>query len=47
VFLVEQNARQTLVIADYGYVLAIGQVVAAGTPGELGRAREVLEAYFG
>ena len=47
VFLVEQNARQTLAIADYGYVLTKGQVVAAGTPAELGRAREVHEAYFG
>ena len=44
VFLVEQNARQTLAIADYGYVLAKGKVVAAGTPAELGRAREVHEA---
>jgi branched-chain amino acid transport system ATP-binding protein len=47
VFLVEQNARQTLAIADYGYVLAKGKVVAAGTSAELGRAREVHEAYFG
>ena len=47
VFLVEQNARQTLAIADYGYVLAKGQMVAAGSPAELGRAREVHEAYFG
>jgi branched-chain amino acid transport system ATP-binding protein len=47
VFLVEQNARQTLAIADYGYVLAKGKVVAGGTPAELGRAREVHEAYFG
>jgi branched-chain amino acid transport system ATP-binding protein len=47
VFLVEQNARQTLAIADYGYVLAKGRVVASGTPEELGRAREVHEAYFG
>jgi branched-chain amino acid transport system ATP-binding protein len=47
VFLVEQNARQTLAIADYGYVLAKGKVVAAGTPAELGRAHEVHEAYFG
>ena len=47
VFLVEQNARQTLAIADYGYVLAKGQVVAAGSPAELGRAREVHQAYFG
>ena len=47
VFLVEQNARQTLAIADYGYVLAKGRVVAAGTPAELGRTREVHKAYFG
>ena len=47
VFLVEQNARQTLAIADRGYVLAKGRVVASGTSAELGRAREVHEAYFG
>ena len=47
VFLVEQNARQTLAIADRGYVLAKGRVVAAGTSAELARAREVHEAYFG
>ena len=47
VFLVEQNARQTLAIADRGYVLAKGRVVAAGTSAELRRAREVNEAYFG
>lgn len=47
VFLVEQNARQTLAIADRGYVLAKGQVVASGTAAELSRAREVHEAYFG
>ena len=46
VFLVEQNARQTLAIADRGYVLAKGRVVASGTAAELGRAREVHEAYF-
>ncbi|HEX9569179.1 MAG TPA: ABC transporter ATP-binding protein [Rhodospirillales bacterium] len=47
VFLVEQNVRQTLAIADYGYVLRKGRVVAAGTPGELGRTQEVHAAYFG
>jgi branched-chain amino acid transport system ATP-binding protein len=47
VFLVEQNARQTLAIADRGYVLAKGRVVASGSSGELRRAREVSEAYFG
>ena len=47
VFLVEQNALQTLAIADRGYVLAKGRVVAAGSSAELRRAREVNEAYFG
>ncbi len=47
VFLVEQNVRQTLAIADYGYVLSKGRVVAAGTPEELGRTEEVHQAYFG
>ena len=47
VFLVEQNARQTLAVADRGYVLAKGRVVAAGSAAELRRAREVNEAYFG
>jgi branched-chain amino acid transport system ATP-binding protein len=47
VFLVEQNVHQTLAIADYGYVLAKGRVVAAGSPGELRERPEVHEAYFG
>ena len=47
VFLVEQNVRQTLAIADYGYVLSKGRVVAAGTPAELGETEEVHQAYFG
>ena len=47
VFLVEQNAHQTLAIAHYGYVLSKGRVVAAGTPEELVRNDEVRQAYFG
>ena len=47
VFLVEQNVRQTLAIADYGYVLSKGRVVSAGTPDELRETKEVHEAYFG
>lgn len=47
VFLVEQNVHQTLAIADYGYVLSKGRVVAAGTPEELSRTEEVHQAYFG
>jgi branched-chain amino acid transport system ATP-binding protein len=47
VFLVEQNVHQTLAIAHYGYVLAKGRVVAAGTPADLADRPEVREAYFG
>lgn len=47
VFLVEQNVHQTLEIADYGYVLSKGQVVAAGTPEELRKNEDVHQAYFG
>jgi branched-chain amino acid transport system ATP-binding protein len=47
VFLVEQNVRQTLAIATWGYVLAKGRVVASGTPAELMEQEEVREAYFG
>ena len=46
VFLVEQNVHQTLAISHYGYVLAKGRVVAAGTPAELASHKEVQEAYF-
>lgn len=47
VFLVEQNVHQTLAISHFGYVLAKGRVVAAGTPAELASHEEVREAYFG
>lgn len=47
VFLVEQNVRQTLAIAHYGYVLAQGRVVAEGTAAELKQSDEVKKAYFG
>ena len=47
IFLVEQNVRQTLAIATWGYVLVKGRVVASGTPAELMEQEEVREAYFG
>jgi branched-chain amino acid transport system ATP-binding protein len=47
IFLVEQNARQTLNISQYGYVLAKGRVVADGTSAELADRTEVRDAYFG
>ena len=47
IFLVEQNVHQTLEIADRGYVLSKGRVVAAGNAAELARDDRVREAYFG
>jgi branched-chain amino acid transport system ATP-binding protein len=47
VLLVEQNARQTLAIAHYGYVLSQGRVVAQGTAQALASNDDVRSAYFG
>src|SRR4030081_1007802 len=47
IFLVEQNVHHTLAISDYGYVLSKGRVVMEGTPGEIGKTKEVQQAYFG
>ena len=47
VLLVEQNVRQTLAIAHYGYVLSQGRLVGQGTAQQLGDNEEVRAAYFG
>ena len=47
VLLVEQNARQTLAISHYGYVLSQGRVVAQGAARELAENDQVRSAYFG
>jgi branched-chain amino acid transport system ATP-binding protein len=47
VFLVEQNVRQTLRVADYCYVLENGRVVQEGTGGQLEADPKVREAYLG
>jgi len=47
ILLVEQNVRQTLDVADYGYVLVQGQVVAEGDAEQLKQNAELHKAYFG
>lgn len=47
ILLVEQNARQTLAISDYGYVLSQGRLEAHGSAKELGENAQVRAAYFG
>ena len=47
ILLVEQNVRQTLAIADYGYVISQGSVVAHGTSDALLNDAEMKKAYFG
>lgn len=47
ILLVEQNVRQTLDVADDGYVLAQGRVVASGTSAALAADGELHKAYFG
>ena len=47
VLLVEQNVKQTLAIAHWGYVLSQGRVVAQGSAEELRNNDQVRQAYFG
>jgi branched-chain amino acid transport system ATP-binding protein len=47
IFLVEQNARMALEIADRGYVLQTGEVVLADTAKALLESPEMQEAYLG
>ncbi|MBG9944147.1 ABC transporter ATP-binding protein [Brevibacillus formosus] len=47
VLIVEQNVKQALKIADYGYVLEAGQIVLDGTGEVLLNDERVKEAYLG
>jgi branched-chain amino acid transport system ATP-binding protein len=47
ILLIEQNVRQTLDVADYGYVLVQGRVVAEGSAEVLKENSELHKAYFG
>jgi branched-chain amino acid transport system ATP-binding protein len=47
IFLVDQNARAALAIADRGYVLETGNIVLSGSGAELLGSSKVREAYLG
>ena len=47
VVVVEQNARLALQVADRGYVLDTGAIVAQGTAAELADTHEIKAAYLG
>lgn len=47
VLIVEQNALQTLKIADYGYVLEVGEVSIEGPASELIQDKKLIDAYLG
>ena len=47
ILLVEQNARAALQVADYGYVLEMGEFVLEGPAAELAVNSRVVETYLG
>lgn len=47
VVIVEQNAKQTLKIADYGYVLELGLINQEGPAQKLLQSKSLIEAYLG
>lgn len=47
VLIIEQNALQTLKIADYAYVLEVGEISMEGKASELIQDERLLKAYLG
>ena len=47
VLLVEQNAKQALRIADYGYVMETGKIIIEGEASQLLQDSRIVEAYLG
>lgn len=47
IFLVEQNAKVAMTLADRGYVIETGKIVTEGTSEELLKNQEVVRAYLG
>jgi branched-chain amino acid transport system ATP-binding protein len=47
ILIVEQNARQTLKIADYAYVLEVGKIKIEGKASDLLNDKDLVSAYLG
>lgn len=47
ILLIEQNAKQALKIADYGYVLDVGDIIMHGSAESLIQNETLQKAYFG
>ena len=47
ILLVEQNARAALAVADYGYVLEMGEIALEGPATDLARDPRVIDTYLG
>ena len=47
ILLVEQNARAALEVADYGYVLEMGEIALEGPAADLAEDPRVIETYLG
>jgi branched-chain amino acid transport system ATP-binding protein len=47
ILLVEQNARAALEVADYGYVLEMGEIALEGPASELATDTRVIDTYLG
>jgi branched-chain amino acid transport system ATP-binding protein len=47
ILLVEQNAKQSLKIADRGYLIETGRIVGAGTSAQLKDDPAIQRAYLG
>jgi len=45
--IVEQNAKMALNIADYGYVLQVGNVAVSGAAADLRQNEDVIRSYLG
>jgi branched-chain amino acid transport system ATP-binding protein len=47
ILLVEQNARAALEVADYGYVLEMGEIALEGAAASLAKDPRVIDTYLG